>query len=120
MFFGGRLSSIVRAAVSLFGGVSGKKTAARVQQAQIDHLNKALAEQRRQFDITRSDFAPYLKTGLAGLGDLGDLIGVNGADAQSAGLVNIQNSPELAAIIRNGEAAEIGRESCRESVCQYV
>src|SRR3546814_5188399 len=72
---------------------------------------KALAEQRRQFDVTRADYSPYLQTGLAGLGDLGDLIGVNGADAQSAGLVNIQNSPELAAIIRNGEVAVLQNAS---------
>lgn len=36
---------------------------------------------------------------------------MNGADAQSAGLVNIQNSPELAAIIRNGEEAVLQNAS---------
>lgn len=39
------------------------------------------------------------------------MIGINGNDAQSAGLVNIQNSPELAAIIRNGEEAVLQNAS---------
>lgn len=96
---------------SLFGGGSAKKASRKAEAIQTEYLNKAIAEQRRQFDVTRADYAPYLKTGLAGLGDLGDLIGVNGADAQSAGLVNIQNSPELAAIIRNGEEAVLQNAS---------
>lgn len=43
-----------------------------------------------------------MTTGLSGLEGLGDLVGVNGTDAQSAGLLNIENSPALAAIIRQG------------------
>lgn len=96
---------------SLLGGGSAKKASRKAQAEQIAFQNKALAEQTRQFDLTRSDYQPYLSTGLAGLSNLGDLIGVNGADAQSAGLVNIQNSPELAAIIRNGEEAVLQNAS---------
>lgn len=95
----------------LIGGGKAKKASRRAEAAQIEAQEKAIAEQRRQFDLTRADYAPYLKTGLAGLGDLGDLIGVNGADAQAAGLLNIQNSPELAAIIRNGEEAVLQNAS---------
>lgn len=87
---------------SLFGGGAAKKASKRAEAIQAEYLNKAIAEQRRQFDLTRADYAPYLQTGLAGLGGLGDLIGVNGADAQQAGLLSIENSPELAAIIRHG------------------
>lgn len=90
---------------SLIGGGKAKKASKKAEAAQLEYLNKALSEQQRQFDLTRSDYAPYLATGLSGLGDLGDLIGVNGTDAQQAGLVSIENSPALAAIIRNGEDA---------------
>lgn len=89
----------------LIGGGKAKKASKKAEAAQLEYLNKALAEQQRQFDVTRADYQPYLTAGLGGLGDLADLIGINGADAQSAGLVSIQNSPELAAIIRNGEEA---------------
>lgn len=87
---------------SLLGGNSAKKASKKAEAAQLEYLNKAIDEQRRQFDVTRADYQPYLTTGLSGLSQLGDLIGVNGADAQAAGLVSIENSPELAAIIRHG------------------
>ena len=95
----------------LIGGGKAKKASKKAEAAQLEYLNKALAEQTRQFDLTRSDYVPYLATGLSGLGQLGDLIGVNGADKQSAGLINIQNSPELAALIRNGEEAVLQNAS---------
>lgn len=90
---------------SIIGGNKAKKASKNAQAAQVDALNRSIAEQQRQFDLTRSDYAPYLATGLSGLSGLGDLIGVNGDAAQSAGLINIQNSPALASIIRNGEEA---------------
>lgn len=89
----------------LIGGGKAKKASKKAEAAQLEYLNKALGEQQRQFDVTRSDYQPYLTAGLGGLANLSDLIGINGDDAQAAGLVNIQNSPELAAIIRNGEEA---------------
>lgn len=101
----GIFGSILGTVGSLIGGSAAKKASKKAQAAQIEFQNKALAEQQRQFDLTRSDYAPYLATGLSGLGDLGDLIGVNGTDAQQAGLLSIQNSPALASIIRNGEDA---------------
>jgi hypothetical protein len=95
----------------LIGGGKAKKASKKAEAAQLEYLNKALGEQTRQFDLTRSDYAPYLATGLSGLDQLGDLIGVNGADKQSAGLLSIQNSPELAALIRNGEEAVLQNAS---------
>lgn len=96
---------------NLIGGSKAKKASRRAEAAQIEAAEKGIAEQRRQFDLTRSDYAPYLASGVSGLSDLGDLIGINGADAQSAGLVSIQNSPALASIIRNGEEAILANES---------
>lgn len=87
---------------SLIGGGKAKKASKKAQAAQVEALNNAIAEQRRQFDLTRSDYQPYLLTGLSGLSGLGDLVGVNGDEAQQAGLLNIENSPALAAIIRHG------------------
>lgn len=107
----GLFGSILGAVGGLISGNSAKKATRKAQAAQIDFQNRALAEQQRQFDVTRGDFAPYLAAGTGGLKSLGDLIGVNGADAQSAGLVNIQNSPELAAMIRNGEEAVLQNAS---------
>lgn len=107
----GLFGSILGAVGGIIGGNSAKKASKKAQAAQIDFQNRALAEQQRQFDVTRSDFAPYLAAGTGGLKSLSDLIGINGADAQSAGLVSIQNSPELAALIRNGEEAVLQNAS---------
>lgn len=96
---------------NLIGGSKAKKASKRAEAAQIEAAEKGIVEQRRQFDLTRSDYAPYLASGVSGLADLGDLIGINGADAQSAGLVGIQNSPALASIIRNGEEAILANAS---------
>lgn len=82
-----------------------KKASRKAEAAQLEYLNKAIGEQQRQFDVTRADYAPYLQSGLGGLSNLSDLLGINGADAQSAGMVSIQNSPMLESIIRNGEEA---------------
>lgn len=89
----------------IIGGGKLKKASKKAQATQVEALNSAIGEQRRQFDLTRADYAPYLQTGLSGLTGLGDLIGVNGADAQREGLVSIENSPVLAALLRNGEEA---------------
>lgn len=96
---------------NLIGGSKAKKASRRAEAAQIEAAEKGIAEQRRQFDVTRADFAPYMQSGIGGLSGLSDLIGINGADAQSAGLVNIQNSPALASIIRNGEEAILANGS---------
>lgn len=51
---------------SLISGIFGKK--AGDQQA--DASNAAVAEQRRQFDLSRQDFAPYLGIGQNALADI--------------------------------------------------
>lgn len=89
----------------IFGGGKLKKASKKAQAETVAALNAAIGEQRRQFDVTRADYAPYLQSGLGGLSSLSDLLGINGNDAQSAGLVNIQNSPMLESVIRNGEEA---------------
>jgi hypothetical protein len=98
-------------AAGLIGGGKAKKASRKADAAMMEYLDKAIGEQQRQFDVTREDYSPYRTTGLAGLTGLGDLVGVNGDAAQSAGLLNIQNSPALASIIRNGEEAVLQNAS---------
>lgn len=96
---------------SIFGGNSAKKGSRRAQDAQVQAFQQGIDEQRRQFDLTRGDYAPYLQAGTTGLGSLGDLIGTNGAAAQTAALSTLQASPELAAILQNGEDAILANAS---------
>lgn len=96
---------------SLFGGGAAKRASRDAEAAQLGYLNQALGEQRRQFDLTRSDFAPYLETGKAGLTQLGDLVGVNGEGPLAAALARLQDSPTLARLISNGENAILANAS---------
>lgn len=95
----------------LVGASKAKKASRQAQAAMVDAYRQGIGEQQRQFDTTRADFQPFRETGLAGLGQLGDLIGVNGPDAQAKALGIIQGSPELAALFRNGEEAVLQNPS---------
>jgi hypothetical protein len=79
----------------------------------------SIGEQRRQFNIVRETLAPYITAGNQALGDLTAyretgqdalqgqraLIGLNGQDAQQAAIAGLQNSPEMAAYLQQGENA---------------
>jgi hypothetical protein len=78
---------------------SGASKAARAQQ-QSDAAG--IAEQRRQFDLTRSDFAPYMDAGKAALPGIEDLMGLNGNDKASAAIAALQASPAYQSLYNNG------------------
>lgn len=96
---------------SIFGSKGLKKGSTRAENAQLEGIRLGIDETRRQYDQNRADYAPYLQAGTAGLGQLGDLIGTNGPEAQSAALAALQGSPELASIVRNGEEAILANAS---------
>jgi len=51
--------------------------------AQLQAQREAIAEQRRQYDQTRSDFAPYRNVGGSAITTLGQLMGLGGGGASS-------------------------------------
>lgn len=63
---------------SLLGGGSQKKAAKKAADAQVKAAQAAIDEQRRQFDVTRSDFSPYLSSGSGALSEINDLLGISG------------------------------------------
>ena len=81
--------------------------------------NMQIGEQRRQFEQVQQvlspyisagkqalkDLRPYQQAGLDGLAGQRALIGLNGADAQSQAIRGLENSPEMAAYIQQGENA---------------
>jgi type II secretory pathway pseudopilin PulG len=68
---------------------AGKANASQQQAAQ-NQLQLA----QQQYDTMQSQIQPYLSYGNTGLQDYGDLIGTNGADAQSAAIGGIKNGPQ--------------------------
>lgn len=89
----------------LLGGGSEKKAINKATDAQVEMGNKAIAEQQRQFDLTRSDFAPYLGAGTKSLGGLTDLLGLNGNDKAAAAIQALKASPIYQSLYDNGKEA---------------
>lgn len=68
-------SKLLPIGASLISGVLGSKAADKAGDAQRDAANAAMAEQRRQFDLTRSDLAPYRNRGVQATNKLGMMMG---------------------------------------------
>lgn len=101
--------AVVAAGIGAVGAIgggllasSGASKAARAQQASDA---AAIAEQRRQFDLTRSDFAPYLTAGKAALPGIEDLLGLNGTVKASAAIDALKGSPMYQSLFNNGQEA---------------
>lgn len=90
-----------------FGGAGAAKDAAAAATA---GLEKGIAEQRRQFDITQENLAPYLEAGTGALTQQQALLGLGGdqqaafdAFAETPGQQFIRNRQEQA-LLRNASA----------------
>lgn len=73
----GLFGSLIGSVTSIIGGNSQKKAANKAAQAQIKSAEMAIGEQRRQFDVTQDNFAPYLGAGTSALGQIGNLLGIS-------------------------------------------
>lgn len=100
----------------LIGASKQKKASRQAEAAQLEYLNKALGEQTRQYDQTRADYAPARELLDPSLTQLGDLVGINGVDAQRLGMQGIQNSPLLASMMKNSEEAILQNASATGGV----
>lgn len=96
---------------SLVGGSKQKKASRKAEAALIAAYEKGIAEQNRQFDQTREDYAPARNLLAPSVSGLADLVGVNGVDAQALGLDAVRNSPIMAALLRSGEEGIIQNAS---------
>lgn len=98
---GGILSAIPGIG-SVFSAISNDKAIKKATKAQQAGIQQAIDEQRRQFDVTQTNFEPFREFGVGGVGQLGDLIGINGPEKQAAALQIIQSSPVLSRLIDQG------------------
>lgn len=77
----------------IFGGGAQKKASQKAMQAQTDALNRATDIGNQQFQQTRADYMPYTQAGTAAIGQYGNLIGANGADAQGLAVQGLKADP---------------------------
>lgn len=71
MPFGGLLTvGLIGAGGSIFGGLLGKSAADKASEAQVKQQQFAIAEQRRQFDVTQQKAQPFISAGQTSIGEL--------------------------------------------------
>lgn len=97
------IGAIASIAAPIVGGLIGAKGAKDAAGAQTAAAEMATAEQRRQFDLTRRDQAPWMNVGSGAVTTLGNLLGVNSfkprsmdailAKLRKSGKYNIESAP---------------------------
>lgn len=70
---------------SLISGLASTSASRRASKSQIGASAESIAEQKRQFDITRKDTAPYRKVGQEALFSLADMMGIKSENPYKAG-----------------------------------
>lgn len=110
-------AAVVGIGAALYGNKKKSDAAKRAGELQGEQADKAMREQRYQFDQMKKMLTPYINAGtpamqkMAGYSNVGPmalekqkaLAGLRGYDAQQAEISNIENSPLLQAQMRQGE-----------------
>jgi len=81
------------------------KAATEAAAWQQEYGEKALAEQRRQYDIAIERLAPFAGGGTQAFQAQGSLVGLAGPEAERAAIESVKSSPEFAELTRQGEEA---------------
>ena len=90
---------------SVVSGVVQSKAAKTAATAQTQAADKGVVEQRRQFDAMQKLLKPYIETGTTALSRQAALMGLGGAEAQRSAITAIEQGPEFATMVRQGEEA---------------
>lgn len=101
--------AVIGGGLGLIGSVvGGNKQESAAKAAAGSQERAALAgieEQRRQFDLMREILSPYVQAGTSSLGAQQALLGLSGADAQRQAISQLEQSPEMQALVTQGENA---------------
>lgn len=90
---------------SLLSGVVQSRAASKGASAQVASAQAGIEEQRRQFEAIQALLAPFVQAGTGALAQQSALIGLGGAEAQTAALRALEQGPEFQALARQGEEA---------------
>lgn len=71
---------------AVISGIMGQKSAKTQAGAVKEGSREAIAEQRRQYDLSRQDLAPYRQTGTAALNQIAQMYGLASTDTDTLGL----------------------------------
>jgi len=97
------------------GGITGAKQAGEAaEQAGALQYQASMAgveEQRRQFDKLVELMAPYVAAGEGGMAGQQALVGLKGPEAQQQAISALEQSPEFASLVQQGENALLQQAS---------
>lgn len=97
------------------GGITGAKQAGeaaeRAGQTQAAAAQAGIEEQRRQFDKLVELMAPYTAVGVPAMTAQQALLGLQGAPAQEQAIAVLESSPQMQALIQQGENALLQQAS---------
>ena len=68
------IPAIIAGAATIGGALISSKAASKASKAQVQSAEQATAEQRRQFDLSRQDFAPWREAGGQAIGSLSAML----------------------------------------------
>jgi len=98
-------------AVGAYGASQQSEAARRAAEGQQGAANLSLAELRRQYDISQSNLAPWLRAGTRALAEQEALMGLGGDTAGS--LAALRSSPGYQARLQQGERSLAGSSAAR-------
>ena len=107
-------------AVAIVGGAvvggaitaySSKEAAETAAEAQTEASQTAIAYQQTEFDKLQEGLSPYVEAGETALTAQQALIGLGGADAQRAAILQLEESPQFTETVRLGEEAMLQQAS---------
>ena len=105
------VSAIVSAGASLIGSSMQSRAARSAARQQTAAADAAVEEQRRQYEEMRQLLEPYTQAGPPALEAQQGLIGLRGPEEQQRAISQIEQSPLLQALTRQGEEAILQRAS---------
>lgn len=97
------------------GGITGANQAGQAAeqagQLQYQASMAGIEEQRRQFDKLVELMAPYVAAGEGGMAGQQALVGLKGPEAQQQAISALEQSPEFASLVQQGENALLQQAS---------
>ncbi len=101
------MSALITAVVGsqVVGGLLANDAAGDAADAQANASNAEIAERRRQFDEIQKLLQPYVKIGPGALSEQMALAGLGKPEVQRRVIDDIQNGPQFAAMMQQGEDA---------------
>jgi hypothetical protein len=101
----------ISAVATIGGGLLASSGASKAAKSQSKSDALAIAEQRRQYDLSRGDFKPYMDAGKSALPGIEDLLGINGNPKSLAAIEALKASPAYQSLYNNGQEAVLQNAS---------